>query len=55
MLCAVAVAVNSFPVPVESGGKAIKMDRGIVESRYLNSVFALRASVGDSGSVELGH
>ena len=51
----VAVAVNGFPVSVDSGGKAIKMDRSVVESRYLKSVFALRTSVGDSGTVELGH
>ena len=54
-MCAVAIAVNGFPVSVESGGKAIKMDRCVIESRYLNSVFALRVSVGDGSTVELGH
>ena len=50
-MCAIAVAVNGFPVSVESGRKAIKVDRSVVESRYLNSVFVLRASVGDGSTV----
>ena len=37
----VAVAVDSFPISVESGGKAIEVSRSVIESRYFNSVFAL--------------